>query len=291
VSVLTTLEHETSPALSTPRAPLFVPATAAARHARAFGSGADAVIVDLEDAVAPAQKEAARAALAAALAHRVEGCRAIVRINSPATAFGAADLEAVAALDPGAAPDALMVPKADPDSVAEAAAAGIPIIALAETAAGILAAAETAARPGVALLMLGPVDLAAELGCRESAAGEELLFARGQLVLAAAAAGLPAPIDGPCLQPRDPEALGLELARARRLGFGGKACIHPAQVEPTLRAFAPSEAELAWAERILAAWEEGSGERGVFVLDGEMVDLPVLTRARRILAAAAGGSR
>lgn len=270
----------------TPRAPLFVPATATERHGRAFESGADAVIVDLEDAVAPALKDEARNRLADALSHRRPGCRAIVRVNSPATLVGAADLEALDALAPELRPDAVMVPKADPDSVAIAAQAGIPVLALVETAAGVLAAERIAAAPGVVLLMLGPVDLAAELGCLESADGDELLLARSQLVLATAAAGLPAPIDGPCLQPRNPSALELELRRARRLGFGGKACIHPAQVEPTLRAFAPSESELEWAGRIVAAFEAGiDGGEGVLVVDGEMVDLPVVTRARRILAA------
>lgn len=288
MSDLATQQPDTSAVQATPRAPLFVPATAAERHARAFGSGADAVIVDLEDAVAPALKDEARGLLGAALAHRRPGCSAIVRVNSPATLVGAADLEALGELAPGLRPDAVMVPKADPGSVATAAAVGIPIVALVETAAGVLSAAPIAAAPGVALLMLGPVDLAAELGCEESADGDELLLARSQLVLAAAAAGLPAPIDGPCLQPRDAAALELELRRARRLGFGGKACIHPAQVEPTLRAFAPSEAELEWAGRIVAAFEAGiDGGEGVLVVDGEMVDLPVVTRARRILAAGA----
>ena len=266
--------------LPTPRAALFVPATARDRHARAFGCGADAVILDLEDGVAPAMKAAGRAGLRDALAHRVDGCLTIVRVNAPATEAGAADLEEVAGLDI----DAVMVPKADPESVA-AAAAGVPIVALIETAAGVLAAERTAKDPAVALLMLGPVDLAAELGCHESPDGDELLLARSQLLLASAAAWLPAPLDGPCLRARDADALELELARARRLGFGGKACIHPAQVEATRRAFAPSAEEVAWARRVLAGFEDGlEREQGVSLVDGEMVDRPVLIRARRILA-------
>ena len=277
---MTTFEHETDAVLPTPRAALFVPATARDRHARAFGSGADAVILDLEDGVAPAMKDAARAGLRDALAQRVDGCLAIVRVNAPATEAGAADLREIAALDV----DAVMVPKADPESVA-AAAAGVPIVALIETAAGVLAAERTAKDPAVALLMLGPVDLAAELGCHESPDGDELLLARSQLLLASAAAGLPAPLDGPCLQARDSDALDLELARARRLGFGGKACIHPAQVEATRRAFAPSVEEVAWAHRVLASFENGlEREQGVSIVDGQMVDRPVLIRARRILA-------
>jgi citrate lyase subunit beta/citryl-CoA lyase len=280
---LTTFEHENDAVPATPRAALFVPATAHDRHARAFESGADAVILDLEDGVAPAMKDAGRAGLRDALAHRVEGCLAIVRVNAPATEAGAADLEEIAGLDV----DAVMIPKADPESVAAAAAAGAPIVALVETAAGVLAAERTAKDPAVALLMLGPIDLAAELGCHESPDGDELLLARSQLLLASAAAGLPAPLDGPCLRARDAGALELELARARRLGFGGKACIHPAQVEATRRAFAPSAEEIAWARRVLAGFEDGlEREQGVSLVDGQMVDRPVLVRARRILATA-----
>jgi citrate lyase subunit beta/citryl-CoA lyase len=285
-AILRALSHpddDTDLAPRTPRAALFVPASSRERHARAFASGADAVILDLEDGVAPALKAEARAGLREALAERVEGCRAVVRINAPATAAGAADLEELAGLDA----DAVMVPKADPDSVALAAGAGIPIVALVETAAGVLAAERTAAHPAVALLMLGPVDLAAELGCEESADGDELLLARGQLLLASAAAGLPAPLDGPCLQTRDAAVLELELRRAKRLGFGGKACIHPAQVEATTRAFSPSAEEVEWARRVLAGFEQGiERDEGVTVVDGQMVDLPVVTRARRILALA-----
>lgn len=277
---MSNLDHDTDRTLASARAALFVPVTARDRHARAFRSGADAVILDLEDGVAPAMKDAARAGLRDALAERVEGCLAIVRVNSPASAAGAADLAELAKLDV----DAVMVPKAVPEAVA-AAAAGVPIIALIETAAGVLAAEQTARHPAVALLMLGPVDLAAELGCEESPEGDELLAARSQLLLASAAAGLPAPLDGPCLQPRDADVLELELRRAKRLGFGGKACIHPAQVEATTRAFSPTAAEVEWARRVLAGFEDGlEREQGVSIVDGQMVDLPVVARARRILA-------
>lgn len=277
---MSNLDHDTDRTLASARAALFVPVTARDRHARAFRSGADAVILDLEDGVAPAMKDAARAGLRDALAERVEGCLAIVRVNSPASAAGAADLAELAKLDV----DAVMVPKADPDAVA-ATAAGVPIVALIETAAGVLAAEQTARHPAVALLMLGPVDLAAELGCEESPDGDELLAARSQLLLASAAAGLPAPLDGPCLQPRDADVLELELRRAKRLGFGGKACIHPAQVEATTRAFSPTAEEVEWARRVLAGFEDGlEREQGVSIVDGQMVDLPVVARARRILA-------
>jgi len=117
--------------------------------------------------------------------------------------------------------------------------------------------------------------------------GDELGVARGLLVLAAAAASLAGPIDGPCASLRDEGTLELEIERARRLGFGGKACIHPDQVAPVLAAFTPGEEDVAWARSTPAAGETG----GVAVRDGEMVDLATLRRARRILALAPGGSR
>jgi citrate lyase subunit beta/citryl-CoA lyase len=130
--------------------------------------------------------------------------------------------------------------------------------------------------------MLGPVDLAAELGVTETPAGDQMQTARGLLVLAAAAGGIPGPLDGPCVLPRDEEALAAEIERARRLGFAGKSCIHPAQVEAVNTGFAPSAEEVEWARAVNSAYEEADGT-GVVLLDGEMIDLPVVLRARRIL--------
>jgi citrate lyase subunit beta / citryl-CoA lyase len=269
-----------SPALSTPRSALFVPADAPSRHARAFAAGADAVILDLEDSVAPGAKDRARAELAEseALSERIGSSPAYVRINSPLTPAGQADLEAAA----GWGVDALMVPKSDPDAVGLAAAAGLPLIALIETATGIFRAPETLAHPSVAIAMLGPVDLAADLGVSESHDGDELLVARGILVLAAAAAEKPGPLDGPCVAVRDRAALAAEIARAKRLGFAGKTCIHPAQVEAVTTAFSPSQGEVDWAGSVIREFEAAGG--GVAVLDGRMIDPPVVLRARQILA-------
>jgi citrate lyase subunit beta / citryl-CoA lyase len=264
------------------RSALFVPADAVGRHERAFGAGADAVLLDLEDAVAPSAKDAARAALATTLGQEREGgAIALVRVNSPTTETGRTDLEAVAELRV----DGIVVPKADPEAIAVAVAAtlDLPILALVETASGVLAAAEIAAHPAVELLMIGAFDLGAEVGVGETPDGDELAVARGMLVLAAAAAGLPGPLDGPCALPRDHEVLDLEIARARRLGFSGKACIHPVQVAAVAAAFAPTAEEREWALKIEAAFEAGGG--GVVAVDGEMVDRPVALRAQRILAA------
>ncbi len=264
--------------MQTPRSALFVPADRPDRHQKAFDSGADAVIVDLEDAVAAARKGEARQVLVDSLASRTGSTGCLVRINSPLSDDGEADLAAV----PEMRADGIVVPKADVESVEIATAAGLPLIALIETAGGILDAAAIARHPAVDVLMLGPVDLNLELGVSEDLDGDPLATARGLLVLAAAAGGLAGPLDGPCVKVRDPELLAAEIARARLLGFAGKSCIHPAQVEPVNAAFAPSEEEISWATKVNGAYAD-AGDSGVVVLDGEMIDLPVVLRARRNL--------
>jgi citrate lyase subunit beta / citryl-CoA lyase len=264
--------------MRTPRSALFVPADRPERHQKAFDSGAGAVIVDLEDAVAASQKDAARQVLVETLAGRDGGTTCLVRINSPLLAEGRADLEALEAMRA----DGVVVPKADVTAVELAAAAGLPIVALVETAAGILDATRVAAHPAVHVLMLGPVDLSLELGIEETPDGDGLGTARGLLVLAAAAGGIPGPLDGPCVLPRDEAALASEIERARRLGFAGKSCIHPAQVEPVNAAFEPTAAEISWADSVVVAYDE-AGDSGVVMMEGEMIDLPVVLRARRIL--------
>lgn len=264
--------------MHTPRSALFVPADRPERHQKAFDSGTDAVIVDLEDAVAAGRKDEARQILVDSLASREGSTGCIVRINSPLTDEGRADLAAV----PTMRADAIMVPKADVESVEIAAAAGLPLVALVETAAGILDAAAIARHPAVDVLMLGPVDLSLELDVRHEPGEDGLTTARGVLVLAAATGGIPGPLDGPCVRAKDADALAAEIERARGLGFAGKSCIHPSQIEPVNAAFAPSAEEIDWAAKALAAYEEADGS-GVVVLDGEMVDLPVVLRARRIL--------
>jgi citrate lyase subunit beta/citryl-CoA lyase len=265
--------------MQTPRSALFVPADRPERHQKALDAGADAVIVDLEDAVAAAKKAEARQILVHSSAAGMGGTECLVRINSPLLEEGRADLEALAAMRV----DAVVVPKADATSVDIAAASGLPLVALVETAAGVLDAAAIARHPAVAMLMLGPVDLSLELGVEQDPGDDGMNTARGLLVLAAAAAGIPGPIDGPCVQVGDRAALALEIERARRLGFVGKACIHPAQVEPVNLAFSPTAEEIAWAERVAAALDSNNGA-GVVILDGEMIDRPVVLRAQRILA-------
>jgi citrate lyase subunit beta/citryl-CoA lyase len=255
-------------------APLFVPADRPERFAKAAASGADAIIVDLEDAVAPAAKDAARAGLAEALP---PGVAVLVRVNAAGTPWHDADV-ALVARQPGLG---LMLPKAeDAATVARVASrigADRVFVALVESALGVHRAVEVATVPGVTQLAFGPADFCNDIG--SDAGNEALLLARSSLVLASRIGGLAAPLDGPCFDFRDPAATRAEAAHARALGFGGKLSIHPAQVAWVRDAFRPSEAEAAWARRVLSAGAAG-GAAGV---DGMMVDAPVLARARRVL--------
>ena len=189
--------------MHTPKSALFVPADRPERHQKALNAGADAIIVDLEDAVAASRKHEARQILVDSLPSRGGSTHCLVRINSPLLDEGRADLAAV----PDMRADGIVVPKADLESVEIAAAAGLPLVALVETAAGILDAAAIAHHPAIEVLMLGPVDLGLELGVSEEPGGDPLATARGLLVLAAAAARISGPLDGPCVQTRDPETL------------------------------------------------------------------------------------
>jgi citrate lyase beta subunit len=207
----------------------------------------------------------------------------IVRVNGAGTQWFADDLALIEALEP----DAVVLPKATPGGVAALGPDGPPVVAIVETAAGLRAAYETAASPRVVALFLGAVDLGAELGLEPRADGAEVLYARSKLVVDSAAAGIRPPFDLVHLDVRDDGGLEQECLLARSLGFRGKACIHPGQLAIVNRVFSPSEAEREWASKVVAAYEqEVAGGRGVFALDGAMVDLPVVERARRILAEA-----
>lgn len=254
---------------------LFVPATRPERVPKALASGAHQVIVDLEDAVGPEDKDSARHALTQLEPERP----CLVRINPDGTPHHGPDLAAVAALGWVAG---VILPKVErPDDVARIAArlpGGTPLLPLIESAAALQAVDEIATA-GVTRLLFGSADFLADLGVEASA--EVLAHPRARLVVASAAAALPPPVDGPSLRFDDPAALQTEARAVRALGFTGKFCIHPAQVEPVNQAFAHSESELAWARGVLAAGDAAGG--GVFTYEGAMVDEPVLRRARRIL--------
>ena len=270
------------------RSLLFVPGSRPERFDKALAAGASAVIIDLEDAVAPADKPAARAALQAWLLAPARGDRAVVvRINSADTPWFDDDL-ALCGL-PGVA--AVMVPKAERAAVlARVVAAGArALLPLVESAAGLGALAALAAAPGVWRLAFGSIDLQVDLGMKD-ATEDELLPFRLQLLLASRLAGIGAPIDGVSTTIDDEPRLVQDVQRARRLGFGGKLCIHPRQVAVVNRHLAPSDDERAWAQRVLAAAAAAGGAGGAAIaVDGKMVDKPVLLRAEAILREAAGG--
>ncbi|MHA6344286.1 HpcH/HpaI aldolase/citrate lyase family protein [Roseivivax sp. CAU 1761] len=261
---------------------LFVPGDRPDRFDKALAAGADCTILDLEDAVRPEAKSEARTAIAAWLD---AGNRASLRINPPETELHAEDLTLAA--HPGVA--AVLLPKAESAEACRAVLAalrpGVPLLPLIETAAGLYAAREIAAEPGVARLLFGSIDFMADCGIEDESAG--LAHARSALVLASAAAGLAGPVDGVTLALDDAEALAADCAAARGLGMAGKLCIHPRQVAGINRGFAPSEAEIAAARRIVAAASE-AGARGAIRLDGKLVDRPVIDRAARVLAVAEG---
>lgn len=269
--------------LSHLRSLLFAPGSDERKLARALASEADAVVADLEDAVAPGEKATARGLAARVLGESATQSARIVRVNGADTPFFDDDLAMIAGLEL----DAIVLPKATPEAVAALGAAGPPVIAIVETAAGLRLAYETAASPRVGALVLGAVDLGLELGLEARADGLELLYARSQLVVDSAAAGIRPPFDVVHLDTRDDEGLETEALLARSLGFRGKACIHPAQVPVVNRVFAPSEEEVERARRVVEAYERGLAEgRGAVALDGEMIDLPVVERARELLAEA-----
>ncbi|MBN9460188.1 MAG: CoA ester lyase [Burkholderiales bacterium] len=257
------------------RSLLFVPASRPDRFDKALAAGADAVVIDLEDAVPPADKDRARDAVAAWLA---PGRSVVVRINGAGTGWFRGDLALCAR--PGVA--AVMLPKAErADQVAALRDAGAAaVMPLIESAAGFAALPAIAGAPGVQRLAFGSIDIQVDLGMRDPLEDELLLF-RSQLVLASRLAGLQPPIDGVSTAIDDAQRLRDDVLRARRLGFGGKLCIHPRQVEGVNRHFAPSEAERAWAQRVLAAAAAAGG--AAVALDGAMVDQPVILRAQAIL--------
>lgn len=271
---------------------LFIPGDSEKMLGKAPVLAADALVLDLEDAVAPDQKEKARELVAAAVRTGNIAAPTFVRINALEDGLGRADVAEVVA--PGL--QGIMLPKAQSVSQLKAlnqalneaeAAAGIEtgtvlVAALIETPQGVLNAPELARGPRVSALCLGGEDLSLALGARRTSEGHELDFGRAMLVTAAAAAGVQA-IDTVWTNIRDLDGLEGECRLARDLGFTGKLAIHPGQLDAIHHAFAPGPEELALARRIVAAFEGSAG--GVVAVDGKMVDAPVVERARLILAA------
>jgi citrate lyase subunit beta/citryl-CoA lyase len=257
---------------------LFCPADRPERFAKA-AERADAVILDLEDAVAPNRKQAARDAL---LSHPLDPATTIVRVNAWGSPYFADDVVALA----HTGYRTVMVAKTeDAEQVSGLERYGI--VALVETAAGVQRAAEIAAVDHVVAVMWGAEDLVASLGGSSSRHADGSYrdvarHARSTVLLAAAAAGVAA-IDAVHLDIADEAGLAAEATDAASVGFAATACIHPSQVDTIRRCYAPSPDELEWARRVLDAARES---RGVFVLDGRMVDAPVVRHAERVVRSA-----
>jgi citrate lyase subunit beta/citryl-CoA lyase len=271
--------------LAQARSFLFVPGNRPERFAKALASGADAVIIDLEDAVPLDAKDVARTALVQAWPDfdADQRARLLVRVNPAGTPWHEADLAALCHL-PGLG--ALMLPKAENPQQLEHAftACRVPVLPLIESAEGVGQMEPIARAPGVLRLGLGHIDLQADLRIVCGPDEAELAPIRLAMVVASRRAGLPAPVDGVTTATTDAQVLAQDAQRSRRFGFGAKLCIHPAQVAGVHQALAPTEAECAWAERVLAAEAQAHG--GAFSVDGKMVDPPVLLLARQILQTA-----
>lgn len=271
-----------TPLLSTARTTLFAPASRPDRVLKAQSSGADVVIVDLEDAVAGQDKDQARDNLMALLGgtstHGCLSAAVAVRINSPKTPAGAQDLKALAAVGTVELLDAVVVPKVEETghlrSVREA-LPGTHLVGTIESAAGLLHLEALAAQDGVIRLATGTLDLAQDLGCALDS--RTMDAARARLVTVSRALGLAGPLDSPTPQFKDLRPVQVAARLAKEDGFTGKSCIHPAQVEAVAQAFAPTMDEIEWARSVIHA------DDGATSVDGSMVEAPVIARARAIL--------
>lgn len=255
---------------------LFVPGNRPERFAKALASGADCLIVDLEDAVLPADKPQARRAFAEWCA-TADTARVLLRINDAHSPFYADD---IALLQACTLPCVMLAKAESPAQIADLKTVHSGrVLALIETARGLLAAQAIAASPGVARLAFGSIDYALDLDL--PADSPALDMAAVQIALASRAAELPAPVAGVTVA-LDAAVVAADMVHAQRLGFSAKLCIHPTQIAAVRSALAPSAADLAWATRVQAAYN--ANPTGALQLDGKMVDRPVLLKAQRLLA-------
>ena len=267
---------------STYKSLLFVPGARPDRFDKAAASGADTIIIDLEDAVLPEAKSEARAASLGWLAHRGE-VRAGIRINSPRTADGCADIAALAAS--GSSPDFVMVPKAetgvDMEIVAEALGYGAPLIAVIESGRGLRRAFDIA-KQSPAGVLFGGADYSASLGA-DLSDWDAMVVARGTISGACGAAGVPA-YDVPYLDVQDDTGLDAATRKAKAMGFAGRACIHPKQVSTVNAVFSPTPVEILDAKAVIKALEHSQG--GAALHNGKLIDRPIILAAERTLAKA-----
>jgi citrate lyase subunit beta / citryl-CoA lyase len=282
-----------NPQLKLARSFLFVPGDRPERFAKALSSGADAVILDLEDAVGPSAKPAARQAILEYFAQHYSSAL-WVRINAVGTPAHADDLMFLRALSTalGAAKATasvalqIMLPKVESRAQAEqmvaslAHAPGVKIIAQIESALGLDQARDFAQSPSITRLAFGSIDYSLDLGLAADD-DDALLHARSHLIWVSRLTELPAPIDTVTVDLKDPAVIQHDARLAKRLGFGGKLCIHPSQVGAVNEAFSPSAKEITWARQVIDA-SAAAGD-GAVNLGGQMIDRPVLLRAQRIL--------
>ena len=264
---------------------LFVPGNRPDRFTKALDSGASGVILDLEDAVAAEDKEIARNAIRAAWPSFTaeQKKRLVIRSNSPGSPFYSADLILAQELDLAC----LLIPKSESMDEINGAALVLPntaIIPMIETAIGLDHLREIANANQVIRLALGNLDLQADLGMVCDPQETQLHTARYQIVLASRVAQIAPPIDGVTPTTDDVVRVQDDAERAKRMGFGGKLCIHPKQVGIVKAAFMPSEEELAWAKRVIEADQASKG--AAVKLDGRMIDRPVVLLAQRTIAIA-----
>jgi len=263
---------------------LFVPGDRPERFDKALASGADAIVLDLEDAVAPEAKGQARACVRRWIdGRRSEAGRVVVRINDAGSAWHGGDLGLVSGGGFGAAMLAKAEDPAQIDALAAALGPAGRILPLVETATGMWNVERLARATRVERLVFGTIDYAVDLDLSGDERG--LAVPSAQMALASRCAGIASPVAGVTAAIDDEERLVADVAFARAYGFGAKLCIHPRQVPIVRRAMAPTPEEIEWARRVLAA-AEGAG--GAVRVDGKMVDRPVVLRARALLDRAAG---
>ena len=273
----------TTTTTSIARSYLFVPGNRPDRFEKAAKAGAGAVIIDLEDAVPASDKSKARTAVEAWVtpAHPV-----VLRINGVGTDWFRDDV--TCARMPGV--QAIMLPKTESVDhlrrVEELLGQSIAILPLIETVRGFASAPEIARDRAVDRLVFGSLDFQIDAGIPGDR--EELLYFRSQLVFLSRLAGIRPPIDGITTAIDNPEQLRADTVRARRFGFGGKLCIHPKQIAVVNECFRPAEGEIAWARRVVEASETAKG--AAVALDGQMIDRPVMVKARQILDEAERGA-
>lgn len=262
---------------------LFVPGDRPERFAKAAAAGAGVVIIDLEDAVAPGARGAALASAMEAVAPSDGGApvRALVRVNPQGTRQHDVEITALltAAATPGSGLLGIVVPKAEDANALRRLRADMPthlaLVPLVESALGVTTALDLARVPGVTRLAFGAIDFALDI---DADGGDRFLdHARSQLVLASRAAGIAAPLDSPSTDIKETARVAESARLARNFGFGGKLCIHPAQLAAVHGAFAPTEADVEWALSVVGS------EGGAAQVDGQMIDRPLAERAKRIL--------